>query len=78
MEGPMAPAAYVAKDGLSRHQWERRPLVLWRLDATAYMDARAVKHEWVDGRGSSIIEMGKEGGIRWGLYRGETGTTFKM
>jgi len=32
-EGPMAPAAYVAEDGLFRHQWEERPLVLWRLDA---------------------------------------------
>jgi hypothetical protein len=23
----MAPAAYVAEDGLVRHQWEKRPLV---------------------------------------------------
>ncbi|KRY94964.1 hypothetical protein T4B_4070 [Trichinella pseudospiralis] len=28
MEGPMAPAAYVAEDGLVSHQWEERPLVL--------------------------------------------------
>ena len=28
MEGPMAPATYVAEDGLVRHQWEERPLVL--------------------------------------------------
>jgi hypothetical protein len=27
----MAPAAYVAEDGLVGHQWEDRPLVLGRL-----------------------------------------------
>jgi hypothetical protein len=27
MEGPMAPAAYVAEDGLIGCQWEERPLV---------------------------------------------------
>jgi hypothetical protein len=31
--GPMAPAIYVAEDGLIWHQWEERPLVLCRLDA---------------------------------------------
>ena len=30
MVGLMAPAAYVAEDGLVGHQWEERPLVLWR------------------------------------------------
>jgi hypothetical protein len=29
----MAPAAYVAEDGLAGHQWEERPLVLQRVDA---------------------------------------------
>jgi hypothetical protein len=28
MEGPMAPAPYVAEDGLISHQWEEKPLVL--------------------------------------------------
>ena len=28
MVGLMAPAAYVAEDGLVGHQWEERPLVL--------------------------------------------------
>jgi hypothetical protein len=28
MDGPMTPAAYVAEDGLVRHQWKERPLVL--------------------------------------------------
>jgi hypothetical protein len=32
MEGPMAPAAYVAEDGLVGHQWEERTLVVGRLD----------------------------------------------
>ena len=27
-ERPMVPAAYVAEDGLVRHQWEERTLVL--------------------------------------------------
>ena len=27
-KNPMAPAAYVAEDGLVSHQWEERPLVL--------------------------------------------------
>ena len=30
---PMAPATYAAEDGLVRHQWEERFLVLGRLDA---------------------------------------------
>jgi len=32
MDGSMAPAAYVPKDGLVGHQWKERPLVLPRLD----------------------------------------------
>jgi hypothetical protein len=31
----MAPATYVAENGLSWHQWEGRPLVLGRLVAPA-------------------------------------------
>jgi hypothetical protein len=27
----MAPAAYVAEDGLVGHQWEKRPFALWKL-----------------------------------------------
>ena len=33
MEGPMAPAAYVAEDGLVGHQWEEWPLGLRGFDA---------------------------------------------
>jgi len=29
----MAPAAYVAEDGLDGHQWEEKPLALPSLDA---------------------------------------------
>ena len=45
----MALAAYVSEDGLMGHQWEGRPSVLWRLDAPAYGNARAVRQEWVVG-----------------------------
>ena len=34
MEGPMAPAAYAAEDGLVEHQREKRPLVLRKLNAS--------------------------------------------
>ena len=33
MVGLMALAAYVVEDGLVGHQWEERPLVLWRFYA---------------------------------------------
>jgi hypothetical protein len=33
MEWPMAPVAYLAKDGLVEHHWEERSLVLGRFDA---------------------------------------------
>jgi hypothetical protein len=37
----MAPATYVAEDGLVRHQWEERPLILGRLDAPLQEGGRA-------------------------------------
>jgi hypothetical protein len=42
----MAPATYVAKDGLIGHQWKERSLVLGRLDAPVYRNARAERLEW--------------------------------
>jgi hypothetical protein len=33
MNGSMAPDTYVVEDQLIWYQWERRPLILWRLDA---------------------------------------------
>ena len=43
----MAVGAYVAEDGLVGHQWEERPLVLWKLYAPVKGNARANKQEWV-------------------------------
>jgi len=43
----MAPAAYVAEDGLVGHEWEEKPLVLRRLNAPMLRNARAGKHEGV-------------------------------
>jgi hypothetical protein len=48
----MASAAYVAEDGLVKHQWEERPLVLWRLNAPMYWNARAGRQEWVGAWGA--------------------------
>ena len=61
MEGPMAPAAYVAEDGLVSHQWEEKPLVLQRLYAPVQGNARARKQEWVGwgaGQGEGIGDFG--------------------
>lgn len=41
----MAPDTYVAEDGLVRHQWDRRPLVLWKLDAAVWEDTVGVGQE---------------------------------
>jgi hypothetical protein len=43
MVGLTALAAYVAEDGLVCHQWEERPLVLWRLYAPVCRNPRARK-----------------------------------
>jgi hypothetical protein len=56
----MTPAAYVAQNGLVEHQWEERPLVLGRLDAPVWGNARTGKWEWVDGWVNTLIEA--EGG----------------
>jgi hypothetical protein len=53
----MAPATYIAEDSLIWHKWEGRPLVLWRLDAPVYRDAR-----WV----STDIEAGGGGNLERG------------
>jgi hypothetical protein len=49
MEGPIAPAAYIAEDGLIGHQWEGKTLVLERLNAPAHRNARVVRQEWESG-----------------------------
>jgi hypothetical protein len=45
MEGPIAPVTYVEEDGLVRHQWEERPLVLGRLDAPVQGNAKVGRQE---------------------------------
>jgi hypothetical protein len=42
-----APDAYIAEDDLIWLQWERKPLVLCRLDVQAKVNARMVRQEWV-------------------------------
>ena len=39
-------------------------MVLWRLDAPAWRDARVVRHEWVSGRRNTFIEL------KWRRERG--------
>jgi hypothetical protein len=66
----MASATYVAEDDLISHQWEGRPLVLWRLDAPAKGDARGVRQEWADVRWYILLEAkGMGDGMR--VCRGE-------
>ena len=80
MEGTLAPAAYVANDSLTWHQWKKSPLVLWRLTDLTWGNARTLRQEWVGGWGSILTEAG--GGQRgWGICGGETGKgviTFEM
>ena len=57
----MSLVAYVAEDGLLGHQWEERPLVLWRLYAPVQGNARARKLEcvgWGAGQGEGIGDFG--------------------
>ena len=58
MEGSMAPAAYVTESCLIWHQWEGRPLVLWRFDAPAYGDSGVLRQAWVGECESTLIEAG--------------------
>jgi hypothetical protein len=57
MEGPIAPATYVAEDGLVGHQWEERPLGPVKAlcpSVEEYQDREA----GVGGWGSTLIEAG--------------------
>ena len=56
----MAPAGYVAEDGLICHHWEVRPLILWMLDVPGKGNTRTVRQEWVGGWGSTLVEAGGE------------------
>jgi hypothetical protein len=63
----MAPASYVAEDGLVGHQWEERPLVLWRLLCPIVGKCQG-QESGVGGWGSILIEA-RGGGIG-GFWRG--------
>ena len=39
-----ALGAYVAEDGLIRHQWEGSHMVMWRSHTLALGDSRVVRH----------------------------------
>jgi hypothetical protein len=43
----MAPDAHVAEDGLIYHQRKRKPLSLWRLNASVQRNVRVLRQEWV-------------------------------
>jgi hypothetical protein len=43
---------HISEDGLIWHQWEGRPLVLWKLNVSVSENARAVRQEWVGGWGA--------------------------
>jgi hypothetical protein len=74
IEQPMALAKYVAEDGLVGHQWQERPLVLWRFNAQCRgMPGWEGGCGWVGG-GASSQKQG-EGNRRGGFRRrnGERG-----
>ena len=52
----MLPATYVAEDGLIWHQLLERTLVLQKLDASMYGDARLVRQECLSGWWSILIQ----------------------
>ena len=56
MKEPITPAIYVAEDGLTGHQGEQRTLVLLRLGAPVWGNARAGRLEWVGGWRKTLIE----------------------
>jgi len=70
MEGPIAPAAYIAEDCLIWYQWEWRCFILRRLDAAEKGNARVVRHEWMDGWRNTLLEA-KGQGMWWWVDGGE-------
>jgi len=73
MDRPMAPAAYVAEDGLVGHQWEEKPFVLPRLDPSPLPQCRGMSGQggrkgWVDVWGNSLRRRGRGNGIWMGNW----------
>jgi len=52
----MAPAAYVAEDGLVGHQWEEKPLALPRLDLPLPHPSREISGR--GGRRGQVVGWG--------------------
>jgi len=82
MDRPMAPAAYVAGDGLEGHQWKKKPWILPRVDpppSVGECQGREMGRGRLLERGNTLIE---EGGGRWdrGLMdrKPRKGITFEM
>jgi hypothetical protein len=65
----VALAVYVAEDDLICHQWEERPLVLWRLYAPVYGTARTRNGSgWVGEQGNGGGDRGfSEGKLEMGI-----------
>jgi len=71
----MAPAAYVAEDGLVGHQWKEKPLFLPPPPQCRGMSGGVRRSGWM-GRGNTLIE---EGGDRRFMDRKlGKGITFEM
>ena len=52
----MTPDKYETEEDLIQHQWDGRPLVLWRLVAPEKGEARGVRQDWMSGSMSTLIE----------------------
>jgi hypothetical protein len=73
MEGPMAPAAYVAEHGLVWHQWE---------ESSLSCEGSMPQCRGMSGQGSRNRWVGKQGEAEWdrGVLEGKPvkGITFEM
>ena len=59
----MAPAAYVAEDGLVEHQWKERPLGLKMLDTQCRgIPGQGIGNGWVGMQGEGEGERGFQKG----------------
>jgi len=54
----VAPAAYVAEDGLFGHQWKQKPLVLPKLD----LQCKGMEQGWERGRWGGEHPYRRRGG----------------
>jgi hypothetical protein len=68
----MAPAAYVAEDGLIRHQWEGGPWS-WEAQFPSVRECLGGGWEWVCGWGSTLVKVGGGGSWNGEVLGEETG-----